>query len=1184
MTTTTASNFDFLSIWQECADIQDRAKKAEANVYSDARVSCFYARNCVELFVEKVFDIDERLMRPRHDKGLMSLIHDPGFKQNLKYSLFPKLKGIIQTGNQAVHATAPAQRDALQAVKELHHILYWFARTYTPNLDRSTFGPFVFDESLVPQTVAIDARLAMSTAAQIKALKEQVAEQDKAAREAEEKRLKESAELRAENEKLKQAVAEAIQAAASTADHHDYNEEETRHWLIDPLLREAGWPLDQVKDREYPVSGMPISPQNPEGNGKVDYVLWGDDGTALAVVEAKRTAISPERGQTQAKLYADCLEQECGVRPIIFYSNGYETRLWDDCHYPPRTVQGFYTKDELALLIKRRDERKRFFEPNDPDQQSVAALINDQITNRHYQKAAITAILEHFEIENQRKALLVMATGTGKTRTVISLVDLLTQHNWVKNVLFLADRNALLTQAKKNFVNLLPRISCTMLDSNLRKGSVDSRLYFSTYPTMKNLLDRPADTRPFGVGHFDLVVADEAHRSVYAKYRQIFDYFDGYLVGLTATPKDEVDKNTYGIFDLQDGMPTYAYEDASAYAEGYLVPPTKISVATQFVRQGVKYADLSEDEKAEWESKPELAELTEVLPTEVNNFLFNEHTAELMFSQLLSKDEHGGIHVEGGDVIGKTIIFAANNPHAEFLQKIFDKNYPKWKGKLCQVITYKNPYAQSLIDEFSVEGQEFDPKNPKLRIAISVDMLDTGIDVPEVVNLVFLQVVQSKVKFPQMIGRGTRLCENLFGPGDDKTTFKVFDYCQNFEFFDANPDGKVTGLAKPISQQVFDKRVQLSIDIAHLAGQEPESEEQRIAFEALQGLRTYTLDMLHHQVQGMNLDNFIVRPSRQRVERYLKRDSWDAIDDTKHTELETHISSLPTEAEPFNADEQSNNLSNRFDNQILSIQLALLERGIVPEALRLKVMEFAQQLEGKSSIPAVKQHLELIQDIQTLEFWQNIQLTTLEEIRRKLRNLMFALDKVQKEVVYTDFKDDVLSVRDVTAVYELPPLELTQYRRKTELYIKEHQDHLTIQKLKRNKPITQSDLDTLEELLIAASGVADKQIYREKVLESKPLGTFIRELVGLDISAAKEAFSEFLDEGVYNTKQIHFINQIINHLMSNGILEIQQIFEPPFTDMHDESAYGLFDEDKVVDLFGRIRKIRANADVGDIAS
>lgn len=1177
MSNSTQSNFDFLAVWDACAELQARAKKAEAAIKSDPRVSCFYARNCVELMVETVFDIDNRLVRPKHDEGLMSLIHDKDFKENIKYSLFPKLKLVIQIGNGAVHGAAPPPREALQAVKELHHLLYWFARTYTPDLDCSSFGPFEFDEVLVPQTVAIDAKLAMMTVKEIESLKEQLAESDKSKREQEEKRLKENAALQAENEALKQRIAQAVVDSKQAQDKHDYNEAETRHWLIDPLLREAGWQLADVKDREYPICDMPISPQNPKGNGKVDYVLWGDDGTALAIVEAKRTGISPIAGQNQAELYADCLEKQCGVRPIIFYTNGYETNLWDDTQYIPRVVQGFYTKEELELLIKRRTDRISFFD----GKQSVTELIDNNIADRYYQKAAITKVLEHFELGRERKALLVMATGTGKTRTIISLVDLLTKNNWVKNILFLADRNALLTQAKKNFVKLAPRISCTLLDSSLKKGSIDSRLYFSTYPTMKNLLDRDADQRPFGVGHFDLIIVDEAHRSVYSKYKQIFEYFDGLLVGLTATPKDEVDKNTYGLFDLQDGIPTYAYEDTSAYAEGYLVPPTKISVATKFIREGVKYAELSDEEKAEWDEKEQLAEREEVLPSEVNKFLFNEHTAELMFAQLLSKDAHGGIHVEGGDVIGKTIIFAANNDHAEFLQKVFDKNYKKWKGKLAQVITYKNPYAQSLIDEFSEEGQAFDPNNPKLRIAISVDMLDTGIDVREVVNLVFYKVVQSKVKFTQMIGRGTRQCENLFGPGDDKTTFKVFDYCQNFEFFNANPNGLVSTLAKPISQQVFDKRIKLSLVINNIIGNAPSTTAEQHLHTQLQTLRTYTLDLLHHQVQGMNLDNFIVRSSRQSIEPFLKRENWNDIDDTKHTELENHIAHLPTEAEPFNSDEQSNNLANRFDNQILTMQLALLEKGMVPEKLRIQVMEFAQQLEGKTSIPAVKKHLDLIQAVQTVEFWEHIALHALEEIRLKFRNLMFALDKTEKYVVYTDFEDEVQGISDVTPSNYTASLDLSQYRKKTEQYVKDHQDQITIQKLKRNKPITQSDLDTLEELLLNASGMADKVLYREKVLESKPLGKFIRELIGLDMNAAKEAFSDFLDEGTYTSQQIQFVNQIINYLMSNGTLEIAHIFEPPFTDMHDESVYAYFDDSKVVELLGRIKKINANVSTHD---
>ncbi|EGZ6890270.1 DEAD/DEAH box helicase family protein [Vibrio cholerae] len=1190
------SNFAFMDIAikgddlfsSRCAEIQTRAKNAERNIKTDPRISGFYARNALELMVETVFDIDNWLTRPRHDVALMSLIHDKGFKQNLTTNLFPKLKLVIKLGNEAVHSkTTLPQRDALQAVKELHHVLYWFIRTYTPNLDRSQFVVPPFDEALIPQQVSIDAAVAKKALSSIKRVQEleKLLEQaDKVEREAYLKQLKENEALKAANQALLEQIEQAKQSAEKVTDAHDYNEAETRTYLIDVLLHEAGWKLEHKRDREYPVSGMPISQANPNGNGFVDYVLWGDDGTALAVVEAKRTHRRAEDGQQQAKLYADCLEKQCGVRPVIFYTNGYETYLWDDHFYPPRQVQGFYTKAELELMVKRRTDRKPFFENGQPNSNLV---INNDITNRHYQKSAITKLLQDFELEHERKGLFVMATGTGKTRTVISLVDLLVKNNWVKNILFLADRNALLTQAKKNFVKLLPRVSCSILDSSQSKDNIDSRLYFSTYPTMKNLLDRGANERPFGVGHFDLIVVDEAHRSVYSKYRQIFEYFDGFLLGLTATPKDEVEKDTYGIFDLQKGMPTYAYEDEKAYDQGFLVPPTKISVATKFLREGVKYKDLSPDEQEEWENKAELQDRDEVLPSEVNKFLFNEDTAEKMFAQLMSKDGHGGIHVEGGDVIGKTIIFAANNDHALFLEKMFNKNYPKWAGKLARVITFKETYAQSLIDEFSGdenERKDFDPKNPTCRIAISVDMLDTGIDVPEVVNLVFFKVVRSKVKFTQMIGRGTRLCKDLFGPNDDKKTFKVFDYCQNFEYFDANPEGLPVGVAKPVTQQVFEKRVLLSTLLNSKLNNEDFREQNPEDYERYFELNRYQLDMLHHIVSGMNLDNFIVRPKRRAIEPFLDRKYWDNIDDAKFSELENQISQLPTEAEAFNSDEQLNHLSHRFDSLVLTMQLDLLEKGMISETIRGRVIEFAEQLEAKSTIPAVQAQLQLIQDVQTQEFWQDIHLVTLEELRRKLRNLMFALDKDKKEMVYTNFEDEVQGVHDVTNVYKNPSVDLAQYRKKIELYIQDHQDHLTIQKLKRNKAITQADLDVLEGLLLEASGISDVETYREKILQEKPLGTFIRQLVGLDPNAAREAFSAFLDEASYNAEQIEFIDQVIDYLVNNGILDMSRLFEPPFTDNHGESAYGFFDEGTVVELFGVIRKVNANAVVAESQS
>ncbi|MEZ8191438.1 DEAD/DEAH box helicase family protein [Vibrio sp. 1F279] len=1189
------SNFGFMDValnggndvyTTRCAEIQTRAKNAESNIKTDPRIAGFYARNALELMVETVFDIDNWLTRPRHDATLMSLIHDKDFKQNLETHLFPKLKLVIQVGNEAVHSkTTLPQRDALQAVKELHHVLYWFIRTYTPafansELNRNQFVVQPFDEALIPQQVSIDATVAtkaLSSIKRVKELEKQLEQDDKVEREAYLQQLKENETLKAANQALLEQIEQAKQSAEKVTDAHDYNEDETRTYLIDVLLHEAGWKLEHKCDREYPVSGMPISKVNPKGNGFVDYVLWGDDGTALAVVEAKRTHRRAEDGQQQAKLYADCLEKQCGVRPVIFYTNGYDTHLWDDHFYPPRQVQGFYTKAELELMVKRRTDRKFFFESGMPNSNLV---INNEITNRHYQKSAITKLLQDFELDHERKGLFVMATGTGKTRTVISLVDLLVKNDWVKNVLFLADRNALLTQAKKNFVKLLPRVSCSILDSGQSKNNIDSRLYFSTYPTMKNLLDRAADERPFGVGHFDLIIVDEAHRSVYSKYRQIFEYFDGFLVGLTATPKDEVEKDTYGIFELQKGMPTYAYEDDKAYDQGYLVPPTKISVATKFLREGVKYKDLSDEEQEEWENKAELEDRDEVLPSEVNKFLFNEDTAEKMFAQLMSKDDRGGIHVEGGDVIGKTIVFAANNDHAVFLEKMFNKNYPKWAGKLARVITFKETYAQSLIDEFGGDENkidEFDPKNPTCRIAISVDMLDTGIDVPEVVNLVFFKVIRSKVKFTQMIGRGTRLCKDLFGPNDHKKTFKVFDYCQNFEYFDANPEGIAVGVAKPVTQQVFEKRVLLSTLLNNQLNNEEFREQNPEDCELYTELNRYQLDMLHHLVSGMNLDNFIVRPKRQAVEPFLEREHWDNIDDTKFTELESQISALPTEAEAFNSDEQLNHLSHRFDSLVLTMQLDLLEKGMLSETSRGRVVEFAEQLEAKSTIPAVQAQLQLIQDIQTQEFWQDIHLVTLEELRRKLRNLMFALDKDKKEMVYTNFEDEVQGVHDVTNVYKNPSVDLAQYRKKIELYIQDHQDQLTIQKLKRNKSITQADLDVLEGLLLDASGMSDVEAYREKILQEKPLGTFIRELIGLDMNAAKEAFSSFLDAESYNAEQIQFVDQVIDYLVNNGILEMSQLFEPPFTDNHGESAYGFFDEGTVVELFGVIRKVNANA-------
>ena len=654
-------------------------------------------------------------------------------------------------------------------------------------------------------------------------------------------------------------IAQTKKVATAQADTHDYSEADTRDYFIDLLLKEAGWALDQPRDREFELSGMP----NNQGIGFVDYVLWGNDGKPLGIVEAKRARRDAAVAQQQAKLYADCLERMFGQRPVIFYSNGYEHWIWDDVNYAPRQVQGFYKKDELELIVQRRASRKSL---------SVAP-INEEIVGRYYQTRAIRRVGESFERDHDRKALLVMATGSGKTRTVIALCDLLRRCNWAKRVLFLADRVALVKQAVNAFKKFLPDASPVNL---VTEKDLEGRVYVSTYPTMMGLIDETDDgQRRFGVGHFDLVIIDEAHRSVFQKYRAIFDYFDSFLVGLTATPRDEIDRNTYGLFDLEDQVPTDAYTLDEAVKDGVLVPVQAGFVPLRFQREGITYADLSPDEKDQWDQlewDDEEGVPDRIEPEAVNKWLFNKDTVDKVLEHLMTR----GIKVAGGDRLGKTILFAKNQAHAQFIAERFDANYPHLKGQFARVITFKTEYAQSQIEDFSIKD-----KAPHL--AISVDMLDTGIDVPEVVNLVFFKLVRSRTKFRQMIGRGTRLCPDLFAPGQDKAVFSLFDYCQNLEFFSQELPATEGSLGASLSKRLFTARLELIGEPAKRKGTVPGVGEVAEGAEGFGGPKSEgevasgTAGLLPEVVQAMNLENFVVRPRRRFVEKYAKSDSWSVL-------------------------------------------------------------------------------------------------------------------------------------------------------------------------------------------------------------------------------------------------------------------------------------------------------------------
>lgn len=701
-----------------------------------------------------------------------------------------------------------------------------------------------------------------------------------------------------------------------------------------------------------------------------------------------------------------------------------------------------------------------------------------------------------------------------------------------------------MNQAANAFKQHLPASSPVNL---VTEKHTEGRVYISTYPTMMGLINQVGDgQRKFGIGHFDLIVIDEAHRSVYQKYRAIFDYFDALLVGLTATPKDEIDRNTYSLFNLETGVPTDVYSLEEAVNDGFLVPPKSVSVPLKFQREGINYNDLSEDEKDQWDeldwNEDDTPERVE--PAAVNQWLFNTDTVDKVLAHLMTR----GQKVAGGDHLGKTIIFAKNNDHAKFICERFNANYPHHKGQFARVITHKIEFAQSLIDNFSHPD-----KVP--HIAISVDMLDTGIDVPEVVNLVFFKLVRSKTKFWQMVGRGTRLRPDLFGPGKPKEFFYLFDYCQNLEFFSQNPETTDGAVGNSLSKQLFttrlellgelDKRTQKTGVVGEQVGTYSEATtEPTTELEVRQAIAT----RLQTEVAAMNLDNFIVRPQRQLVETYAQLNTWDTLAAEQFSELKSCVAGLPNELST--EDEEA----KRFDLLMLRLQLARLHAEIRFTRLSQQVRAIAAALEEKDSIPMVREQMELIQDIQADTWWEDVTVPMLERVRKRLRALIRLIEKSQRQPIYTDFADEL----GTENLIEIPGFssgnEFNRFRTKARQFLLAHKNHLTIYKLRFNKPLTAIDLSELERILLSGLGTPEHLEYAKQT--SQGLGLFIRSLVRLDREAAKQAFGKFLSGSAVSADQIEFINLIIDHLTHHGILEPGLLYESPFTDINSQGPEG----------------------------
>lgn len=1066
------TNFDYLKSESRFESFADAAIAAEKVLHIDVATSAINCRRAMEYAVKWMYSVDDDLDMPYDDK-LSSLINDEDFRAIVQYDLWKRLDFIRKVGNNAVHTNKKISLGQAELCLENLFVFFDFiACCYgsDPYVQRT------YDKSLLTKENASEPQKEFKDVDLETLIKE-----NKALRE----------ELTAQREKKQQNY---------VPNPLDLTEYETRKIYIDTMLQDAGWTEGKNWLNEVELKGMP----NKAGVGYADYVLYDDMGKPLAVIEAKRTCKDVVIGRQQAKLYADLLEKKYGRRPVIFLTNGFETRITDNL-YPERKCASIYSKRDLEKLFNLQTMRTSLKYIN----------VDSHIAGRYYQEAAIKAVCQSFGEKNRRKALLVMATGSGKTRTVIALVKVLLEHGWIKNILFLADRNSLVTQAKRSFVNLMPDLSITNLCEE--KDNTTAHCVFSTYQTMIHCIDdiRDDEGKLFTCGHFDLVICDEAHRSIYNKYRDIFTYFDAPLVGLTATPKDEIEKNTYEVFELQNGVPTYGYELAQAVKDGYLVDFMSVETKLKFIDQGIVYDDLSEEDKKIYEDtfEDENGEMPESIQSSaLNEWVFNVDTIKEVLHILMTE----GLRIDYGEKLGKSIIFAKNHRHAEKILEIFNQEYPNYNG-YATVIDNFTKYAQSAIDEFS------DPKKLP-QIAISVDMLDTGIDVPEVLNLVFFKKVMSKAKFWQMIGRGTRLCPGLID-GKDKDKFYIFDFCGNFEFFRMSK-GKPTANMIALQGAIFNLKAQIVFKLQDIEFQTPELIEFR---------KSLVEDMVS-KAKELNRDNFAVRQHIRFVDQYSNADNYKALSYENVLQIKEELAPLilPDKDEPS---------AIRFDALIYGIELAYLIGKKYTRA-RSDLMKKVNSIANIANIPEIQSHTDLINKILHTDYIENAGINEFENIREQLRNLMKYIPRDTRTVYLTNFDDKVLEMDWKES--ELDNDDLANYRAKAEFYVRQHQDNIAISKLKSNQPLTSTDIESLERILWSEVGTREDY---EAEYGSKPLGEFVREIVGLDMNAAKAAFADYLNNTNLDSRQIYFVNQIIEYIVHNGVMkDLSVLQETPFTD------------------------------------
>jgi type I restriction enzyme R subunit len=916
------------------------------------------------------------------------------------------------------------------------------------------------------------------------------------------------------------------------------SEAQTRSEMIDRQLLQAGWdpknPTQVIQEFDILV-GSPfvvaesVSPF--EGHQFSDYVLLGKDRKPLAVVEAKKSSRDPAVGREQAKQYCYNIQKQFGGElPFCFYTNGHEIYFWDLDNYPPRKVVGYPSLDDLERFQYVRRNRKPL----------TQELINTSIAGRDYQIRAIRSVLEGIE-QKKRDFLLVMATGTGKTRTCIAMVDALMRAGYAEKVLFLVDRIALREQALAAFKEHLPHEPRwpNVGEKNFVK---DRRIYVATYPTMLNIIrDEPQRLSPH---FFDFIVVDESHRSIYNTYGEVLNYFKTLTLGLTATPTDIIDHNTFRLFHCEDGLPSFAYtfEEAVNNAPPYLCSFQVMKIQTRFQMEGISKRTISLDDQKRLLLEGKEIEEINFEGSQLEKQVINKGTNTLIVKEFMEESIKDG----NGVLPGKTIFFCSTKAHARRMEEIFDKLYPQFKGELAKVLVSDDPrvYGKGgLLDQFTNKDMP--------RIAISVDMLDTGIDVREIVNLVFAKPVYSYTKFWQMVGRGTRLLEtNKPKPWcTEKEVFLILDCWDNFEYFKLNPKGKDLKPQLPLPVRLVGLRldkIEKAIDLG----------EAKIAEREIV--------KLHQQIKQLPRNSVIIKEAAAALAKLEEENFWIALDHQRLEFLRTEIKPL------FRTVSEADFKAMRFERDLLEYSLAELgEEKDKTEILREGIAEQISEL--PLSVSFVKAEEELIRAAQNEHFWNLSDTVAQEDAFDMLNAHLGPLMKFREQEtgggqVNLDLAD-VLHTKDwVEFGPQQESVSIGRYREMVETIIAEMTAHNPVlQKLKNGEEVSAAEALVLAEQLHAEHPHITEDLLRQAYKNRRArFLQFIRHILGIEIlksfpETVSEAFDQFIGQhSNLSSRQLDFLNLLKGFIIDREKIEKKDLINAPFTVIHPQGIRGVF--------------------------